>query len=935
MRSLIAKRSDGARRLLDSHTQPRPCLLRDRWGEAPAELKFFGRLMHLQSVSSTEMIRARQEPRPTHGLLLLLVFFFTISPLWAASPNEAQAFSAAEKVYVDADYKNAEAYFGDFIQRFPNSIQRPEAVLYQAQSRLKLHDYEGALSLLAANQNQAGALADWYLLCQGEALLAKGDFSQAETNFTKLMRDFPASPHRLTGMVDAAVARMRLSQWPQVIELLGRTNSVLQLAAATNRANPDVIRGYLLLSEAQLAQNDLPAAEQSLQYLAASPLDATNNWQRQYLLCRVFVAGKRLDEAMSNTTNLLVLADATGQPAFQAQSIFFQAGLLEQSGRRSEALDIYQKTLAPGFPADRQRDALLKIAQLSLALGRTPQTVQTLESFLTQFPTNECSDLALLTVGELRLKQYDSGSMMTNQFGVVSTNTPGATNLLQQAMAAFDSFGNRFPRSSLAGKAQLNLGWCYWLAGNVEKSQSAFQNAINLLPPSAEQAQAFFKLADTQFELTNYLAAITNYSAVVDRFNDIADVRTNLSERALYQMVRASQVAGDDTRETNALARIMTQFPDGLYTQRAVSLAGQHVGVRFPAMARALFGEVARTSTNSLLQPQIQLAIARTYEEESNWEQAIRQYDSWLATFTNSPAQDQAEYLRARAYDGAGRDTNALTQFTNMIARFPTSEYAPLAQWRVADYYYGLGNPQEAEINYKLVYQNWPSSKLAYPARMMAGRSAVVRQDWEHAPEYFRLLWNETNCPGELRAQALFAYGDTFLSRNGTNDYQTAFNLFNLVCNTYTNKPIAALAWGQKAICRLQIARVSQDYGSATNDFQQVIDSPLADASARSIAEVGMGFVLEKIGETKADPEQTEFFNAALRHYQRVFYDNSFLREGESPDPFWTRKAGLEEARLAERLKMPDHAINVYLRLQQMFPPLRLDDKIKTLQTRR
>jgi outer membrane protein assembly factor BamD (BamD/ComL family) len=86
-----------------------------------------------------------------------------------------------------------------------------EAVLYQAQARIKLRDYEGALKLLAANQNQAGPLADWYLLCQGEALLAKGDFAEAEADFSRLMRDFPASPHRLTGVVDAAVARMRLS----------------------------------------------------------------------------------------------------------------------------------------------------------------------------------------------------------------------------------------------------------------------------------------------------------------------------------------------------------------------------------------------------------------------------------------------------------------------------------------------------------------------------------------------------------------------------------------------------------------------------------------------------------------------------------------------------------------------------------------------------
>jgi TolA-binding protein len=494
--------------------------------------------------------------------------------------------------------------------------------------------------------------------------------------------------------------------------------------------------------------------------------------------------------------------------------------LLEQAGRRDEALAVYTNALPAGLPAEFVRHALLKVSELSLSLGKTAEAGQALENFLTQFPTNECSDLALLTLGELRLRQYGWGSTVTNQFGVVTTNASSSTNLLQQAITSFRSFGTSFPQSPLAGKAQLDLGWCYWLGGDIRESQSAFQRAVDLLPPSVDRAQALFKLADAQFELTNYLAAITNYGAVVERFNDLPEVQTNLVERALFQIVRASQAANDDANETNALAKIMTGFPAGQYTQLAVLLAGQHGGERFPLVARTLFSEVARSSTNSQLMPEIQLAIARTYEQQSNWEEAIQQYDAWLATFTNHPSQARAEYMRARANDEAGRETNALVQFTNMVARFPNSDYAPLAQLWVADYYYGLGNPQEAGINYSFLFATWPNSPLAYRARMMAGRAAVVRQDWEHAPEYFLSLANDPKCPTNLQAQALFAYGDTFLSRNNTNkdnDYKEAFNVFDRVSKIFTNDPIAALAWGQKAICLLQTARASQNYASVTN----------------------------------------------------------------------------------------------------------------------
>ena len=470
--------------------------------------------------------------------LLVIVWCLAVVPrLWAAGAAETQAFAAAEKVYFDADYRNAEIDFNDFIQKFPNSFRIAEAVLYQAQARIKLGNFNGALTLLSARQSQAGTLADWYLLCQGQALLAKGDFAHAEADFIRLNKEFPSSPHRLAAVVNAAAARMHQSKWPQVIEVLAQTNGVFQLTASTNHANSEVIRGFLLLSEAQLAQNDPHSAEQSLQYLAASPLDPTNNWQRQYLLCRVLLAAGRLDEALQNTTNLLVLADATSHSSYQAQTVAFQAGLLERMGRPEQAAAAYQKNLTNGMPVDRVREALLKIAQLSLASGKIADATQVLQNFLTQFPTNECSDLALLTLGEFRLRQYQPGALAGPL--TVTTNAPGATNYLGLAIAAFQSFGPRFPTSPLLGKAQLDLGWCYWFEGRIADSQTAFQRAVTLLPNSADQAQAFFKLADAQFQLTNYLAAITNYGAVADRFPAVPEVQTNLAEAALYHMVRA------------------------------------------------------------------------------------------------------------------------------------------------------------------------------------------------------------------------------------------------------------------------------------------------------------------------------------------------------------------------------------------------------------
>ncbi|HWH68379.1 MAG TPA: tetratricopeptide repeat protein, partial [Candidatus Sulfotelmatobacter sp.] len=317
-------------------------------------------------------------------------------------------------------------------------------------------------------------------------------------------------------------------------------------------------------------------------------------------------------------------------------------------------------------------------------------------------------------------------------------------------------------------------------------------------------------------------------------------------------------------------------------------------------------------------------------EQQEQWPKAIELYDGWLATFTNHPARPSAEYFRGWANFQARRDTNALSCFTNFLVRFPTNEFSPLAQWWVADYYFRQGSPADlktAEMNYQLLALNWPGSQLAYQARMMAGRVAVKRQGWSDAKDYFTKLWNDTNGPPELRAQALFALGDTLMSIVDSSDtnklanYDQAINAFEQICRSYPSNRLAVLAWGEKALCHLQAAQYSE-YDRASNAFRQVIEAPLTNGMARSIATIGLGLVLEKQAQQKTGAEQTTLLKLALNHYLDVF-DGKVLHEGEQPDLFWTQKAGLEAGRLAEALQEWSPALHVYERLQELLPPLR------------
>src|SRR6266700_350616 len=389
----------------------------------------------------------------------------------AASSAENRAFKVGEDFFAGTFYEKAEAEFAEFARKFPQSSRLPEAILFQAEARLQQTNYGGAIELLWSGISAAGSWADQYQSWLGKAYFGRGNYLSAAEAFEK------------------ATALARLPDWPRVVELLRLPNGVFKCAVRTNAASEWVLRGYLLFSEAQLAQQNYSAAEATLQPLAKLLLSPKSAWQWQYLLFRIQLAEGRVEEALQNTTNLLFLASSTAQPDLQGDSAAFRAAILERLGRQDEAIAAYRSNLADAIPAERQRQALLKITELSLAQNKTTNAIEMLGRFVGQFPQAASADLAWLTLGELSLREH-LARMNTNGFPNASTNASAATNYLGKALDAFTALTQNFPQSPFIGKGQLGLGWCFWLQDKMPESQKAFQAAVERLPLSVDQDYA-------------------------------------------------------------------------------------------------------------------------------------------------------------------------------------------------------------------------------------------------------------------------------------------------------------------------------------------------------------------------------------------------------------------------------------------------------------
>jgi TolA-binding protein len=643
------------------------------------------------------------------------------------------------------------------------------------------------------------------------------------------------------------------------------------------------------------------------------------------LLCRTLQGWGQLKEALAESEGLMTAADSLGRRDLIAESAVVRAELFEKLEQYDDAIGALRQCLTTNLPPARQRQALKKIAAIALAQNQFATATDTLETYLSQFPEAPAADIAWLTLGEVQLKQHVTGAT-TNQNG----SAAAATNRLAQALSCFDRVIHGFSNSTYVGQAQLNRGWVYWIQEKYPASALAFQAAADVLPQCEELAVARFKLADALFAQSNYAAALEQYRAATAVATNWPAVQAALKTPALYQSLQASLQVTNLAAAEETMRGIVASLPAGDEDAvRGVLLVAQgYVDATQPDEAKRLFHEFVDVFPGSALRPQAEMLIASVQEQQQDWRGAITTYDAWLERFPTNDLRPQVEFQRALDTARAGNATNALTQFTNFVARFRGNALAPHAQWWIADHFFSQADYTDAEIAYKGLFQTWTNSSLAPRARLMAGRAAYERRDFPNAIESFTSLSSDTNCPEALWVQAVLGYGGAKLRQattpaetNKLTRFAEAVAVFSQIQQRFPTNESTAAAWGEMGNCYLQMAALEpRYYDSASNAYQQAMVATNANITVRSIAQVGLAQVLEKVAETGGGDKA-----ALLRLARDSYWDvarGQNVRPGEDADLFWRKEAGLRLLKVLETLQDWSTLLKLADQLEAWFPQL-------------
>ena len=810
-------------------------------------------------------------------------------------------YDAAVRALKSGNYAYAAREFGGFIQADPHSTRAKQAAVLQ-------------------------------LLAQGELQLRARRFEEAITTFAEFSLRYPDSPWKFDAILGEALAYFNAGNLEHVEALLHSSKGTVLSHVRPVGTDPLIVRSYLLLAEAHLALGQFDAAEAVLDLLTDPPQSPQIAWEETYLRTRLYLMNRRWPEALQSADRMLARVQILNSTRNIAESVRLKAQVLRRLGRLDDVLVTLEANLSDTTPAPVRRLAMLDTIDLLILRGQYDKAAERLELFLTVFESDPASDLALLTIGELKFRQYLSLPAEQRQ----------GSGVLDAAIQSFKRLLAAHPSSDHQGNAYLNLGWCYWAANQAEPdeakrfaAESAFQQALELLPPSADQAVARFKLGDCLFQGGKHGEAVDHYQTVVNDYKDFPEVDESLVDPALYQIVRAwLELDRPDQvdQAAKAVATLLSRGSGSPYSDYASLLLGEGWNRKQRnEEAKALFLSIISANPDFVLLPEVKLALAHSHEQAAEWDAAIELYDQWVVGYTNHPSLARAEYDRAMAYDQFGKEQRSFQIMTNFLTQFPTNSLLSLAQNWIADYYYRRSEFDQAEKHYQLVYLNTnrPASELTYQARFMAGRCAYFRRGIKDALDYFtdlvEILVMDTNRPAGLLDEVWISLGDTIMEEPETDSSQGAAK-WNVASEAFKRVPITnalgPLALGRVGDCYLQLAALdARFYTNTFNAYSNVMQLPQADLSTRSLAEIGLAKVISKQAELAVDERRDQLLATAINHYLNVWTGRNRRTTAEVED-FYRLEAAREVLEVFESNGEWERAYQLYAQIIEEYPAL-------------
>lgn len=314
---------------------------------------------------------------------------------------------------------------------------------------------------------------------------------------------------------------------------------------------------------------------------------------------------------------------------------------------------------------------------------------------------------------------------------------------------AYVSAGSPASGEANAIHAKYNLGYCYLRKENYQAALGFFEPLAKspALNSNELTQDAYIRSADCYFMDRNYSKAKTMYDNVI-RFSWPAEDYATF-QTAMIAGIRSSK------DKISLLSTMNRKFPaSSLITDANMEIANTYMSDERFNEAIPFYSNVIKGSGNTSLKPQAHLKTAVAYYNLNNNREAVNQYKILISQYPNSPEAEYALENVKDIYIEEGKP-DEYAAFMRQAGRPISVSTEDSLTYSAAETQYNNGNTNAALNAFNTYLQKFPDGVYAIDASFYKGEIYYAKKDWNNALSGYEPV--AANAPNKYAEKAVLA----------------------------------------------------------------------------------------------------------------------------------------------------------------------------------
>ncbi|NIJ54128.1 tetratricopeptide repeat protein [Dyadobacter arcticus] len=238
------------------------------------------------------------------------------------------------------------------------------------------------------------------------------------------------------------------------------------------------------------------------------------------------------------------------------------------------------------------------------------------------------------------------------------------------------------------------------------EAKRQFELLISSFPASRFLDDAYFQLADMDFQSQSYSAAVKGFTRMVNEKPKSYLIPAALLRRAQsYYNLQVYEQAIVDFR------KILTEYSDSPSASSALEgIQESYTAVGRPEEFTQVLGVVRKNNPGNEKLEEVEFDNVRNLYYAEKYENAINSLKQFISSYPASKHQYDANYFIASSYDKLGKVNEALQAYSKVVQE-NRSTFVPVSAQRSAELEIGRGNFNNAVTNFRVLLRNAESKK--------------------------------------------------------------------------------------------------------------------------------------------------------------------------------------------------------------------------------